>query len=92
MFQQKNKPDIQLNILIGGLSIERAFSVKYIGMYIDYKMNWSKHVQKIQENTIPLIGVLKRCTKLPKHTANLIFDAHIMVKIRYGILVWAHTP
>lgn len=72
--------------------LQRTNSIKNMGLTVDSKVNWDKHVQQVWNITIPIIADIRRCIKMPRHAESLIFeDAHIISKIKYVILVKYHS-
>ena len=46
--------------MIDGGEIRRVKSVKYLGMIVDDKLTWEKHIEFISRKMIRNIGILKR--------------------------------
>ena len=77
------------NIRLSGETITHSENTKFLGLWIDEKLNWSKHC-----NT--LITKLKRNLALVHNTQNLfnqatlklIYHAHLQSHINYGLVIW----
>ena len=52
-------------------------------------MNFNNHVNKIKQKVYSLVGALKRCPKIHTKSSTLIYNAHILSKIRPNILIWS---
>ena len=83
------KDDRVSNIEIGGVKVNHSKHTKFLGLWIDEKLNWNKHCSM-------LITKLKRNqalirTKKPlfnQRTLKLIYYAHIQNHINYGLVIW----
>ena len=77
------------NIKISGEIINHSENTKFLGLWIDEKLNWTKHC-----NT--LITKLKRNLALVRNTRNLfnqstlklIYHTHLQSHINYGLVIW----
>ena len=90
LFNFRNKPQ-QLTINIGPHTLDCSDTVKFLGVWIDNKLNWNKHINtliaKLKKNT----NLLKLSNKFfTKPTKKLICYAHIYSHLTYGILVWGN--
>ena len=83
------KNDKLASINLSGEIINHSEHTKFLGLWIDDKLNWNKHC-----NT--LINKLKRNQTLIRTTKNLfnqstlklIYHAHIQSHINYGLVIW----
>ena len=69
--------------------IEKSNSVKYLGLLIDDKLNWSAHAQ------YPPLQLAKCCSMLyqvrgyvTKQTLIMLYHSFACSRIRYGITAW----
>ena len=77
------------SIELSGETIYHSKHTKFLGLWIDEKLNWSHHCNN-------LITKLKRNLALVRNTKNLfnqttlklIYHAHIQTHINYGLVVW----
>ena len=69
--------------------INNVTQTKFLGLYIDYKLSWNKHINnlitKLIKNTY-LINTSKRL--IPGWAKCSLYNAHIKSHISYGILLW----
>jgi len=69
--------DYDLNSLnINGITVKRCDSVKYLGVLIDDKLNWKKHIDYIYSQLAKFIGIFYQLSyKLPEIllSENVIF-------------------
>jgi hypothetical protein len=93
IFKNVNKQGIMLNIRIDQSYIEEVSSFKYLGLFIDNKLTWEKHITHIKKKIVPLLGKLKRMgVKFNKHVINFVYNAHILSHIRYCLIIWSSCP
>ena len=90
LFNSKSKTK-ELTLNIGTYKLQSSETVKFLGVWIDNKMTWNKHMStlivKLKEN----MQLLKLSNKfLNKDTKKLIYYAHIYSHITYGILIWGN--
>ena len=89
IFKQKNKKVNEIEIKINNVTLEKVSSIKYLGLYLDEDLNWSIHIEHINNKIIPLIGALFRCRQfLTKNAKYKIYNAYILSILRYLIPVW----
>ena len=77
------------SIELSGKTIHHSENTKFLGLWIDERLNWSKHCNN-------LITKLKRNLALVHNTKNLfnqatlklIYHVHIQSHFNYGLVVW----
>lgn len=89
IFKPTRKPELDLSMKFNNTEIERVQSTKYLGIILDEKLSWKPHIEKISKKVYPIIGAIRRCTKLPPNICNLVYNAHILSKIRPNLLIWS---
>ena len=50
--------EINQDIKINNIPIERVHSTKFFGVYIDSKLNWSEHIKYIRRKLPKSIGII----------------------------------
>ena len=90
LFNSKAKA-IKLNLNIGDYILQTSETVKFLGVWIDEKLAWTKHISLIMMKLKQNMHLLRLSNKfLSKDTKKLIYYAHILSHINYGILVWGN--
>ena len=86
LFRQKNDKSIPaLNITINGLPIDEKEFAKYLGILIDNKLTFSKHIQHIRTKLNKGNAILSMVRHyLPKKTLLNTYNAQIQPHIDYG--------
>ena len=85
-----NSP-LKLELELGDHIIKNTDQVKFLGLWIDRKLQWTMHtntlLMKLKQNT----NLLKIGNKfLNKLSKKLVYYAHIYSHITYGILIWGN--
>ena len=55
----ENHPDVQPSFMIDNLPIENVRDIKYLGVQIDNRLNWDKHIQKTSSKASQALGLIK---------------------------------
>ena len=81
-----------LKLKINNDSLNRARNVRYLGIYIDDKLNWSRQVEHLVKKLSISFGVLCKIHKfvLPK-TLQTIYYSLVYSHINYGIINWGNA-
>ena len=82
---------LHIELELGEHKITNTTHVKFLGVWIDHKLQWNKHlntlIMKLKQNTNLLqIGN----TFLNKNSKKLVYYAHIYSHITYGLVVWGN--
>lgn len=81
-------PD-NIKISIKNDEIKRVESCKYLGMYIDYRLSWDLHVQKIVNKTKYLVFIFYKLSKImQRKTLMIIYYSLFHSILSYGIIAW----
>jgi len=84
---KKTVPDFSLTL--NGKSICRVLVTKYLGMYLDEKLNWKQHVEYVVNKLVKLRGAFNYLAKvIDKECVQQIYYAYVFPYIRYGIEIY----
>ena len=90
LFNNKTKTK-ELTLDIATYKLHNSEIVKFLGVWIDDKMTWTKHMSTLMVKLKQNIHLLKLSNKfLTKETKKLIYYAHIYSQLTYGILIWGN--
>ena len=82
--------DVTLNL--GSHYLKCKNHVRFLGMWLDSKLNWRKHVATLLIKLKQNVNILRLCNKyLDKYTKKQVYHAHIMSHILYGLLLWGNA-
>ena len=79
----------ELTLRIGNTQIPRVSNAKILGLWIDEKLTWNIHVDKILTKVCSRVGLLKYSKNfLTTHAKKILYFAQIYSVLTYGIVVW----
>lgn len=91
--RQRTTPKRKLNIV--GQLIPWSTEVRYLGVTLDNKLNWTKHVNKLRVKGAQALGclspILNRKSKLSANTKLRLYTTLIRPCITYSCPVWSST-
>lgn len=83
------------NLKIGNHVIPWSGSVRYLGVILDAKLNWTKHVSNVRIKGAKALGslglVMNRKSKLSPSTKLLMYTALVRPCLTYACPVWSST-
>ena len=66
----------QLNLVMNGVAFEQVEETKLLGVTLDCKLSWSKHIDSMVVNMGSGLSVIKRCsTFLTPHSTKQVMQA-----------------
>lgn len=75
------------------LDAELKHSFKFLGLYLDHKLTWDVHCEELSKRLSKNIFVIRTLSfKVSVETLLTSYHALCHSLIKYGILVWGHTP
>ncbi|XP_067118869.1 uncharacterized protein [Centruroides vittatus] len=87
----KKGPSIRIN----NTKIKNATSVKYLGIVLDQKLNWTEHVHHIYEKAVKTAQALKTISRnrwgYGPSTTRTLYSAALEPLITYGAEVWGSS-
>lgn len=94
MFSRQRKFP-QKSIKICGYPIQWSKSVKYLGVHLDRKLNWTTHTTAVRSKGIKALGalspLLNRRSNLSPHTKLSIYSTLVRPCLTYACPVWSGT-
>ena len=80
-------------ITLNGQEIEEKASAKYLGMILDNKLTFEKHIQHVRSKLIKGNVILAKVRHfVPSNILLNMYNAHIQPHIDYGFLIWGYAP
>ena len=84
-----NFSNSNFSLTMGGNSIEKTDSYKYLGITIDQKLNWKSHIKELRAKLSSVCGVLSKVRHyLDRKSLMKIYTCLFESRIRYGLLGW----
>ena len=91
-FAPNKKSDKSIELFIDKTVIPLVDHAKFLGLWIDSKLDWSVHTEKLISKLFGRIGLLNKCTNfLHAHALQILYQAQVLSHIRYGIGIWGNT-
>ena len=85
----KNNNLVDVEITLGGITIPRVHATKFLGVWLDDKLNWSTHVAVVRKKLQSRQRLLARSKNfLNAHCLRILYFAQIQSVLSYGIVVW----
>ena len=92
LFRGRNQTLPPINLIINGLPVTEKDNAKYLGIMIDNKLTFSKHIEHVKSKLLRGNAILSITRQyLPKSILLNTYHAHIQPHIDYGINAWGHT-
>ena len=77
------------NIELGNIELKAATSAKFLGLWIDNKLKWKEHVQKLVTKLQSKKALLQRSKNLLTSDAKrILYFAQIQSNLTYGLVIW----
>ena len=89
MFGNKQISNCQINIAIDDAKLERASSLKFLGVHIDGRLTWKTHIAEISKKVSKNVGILNKIKyKVPSESLLTLYHAMIGSHLSYCTIVW----
>lgn len=84
--------DHSLLLKSNGASIPQVESIKFLGIFIDYRCNWQEHVRYLSKKLASACFVLRRLrSEVSSHILKTYYYAHFHSLLSYGLLAWGSS-
>ena len=81
-----------LNIIVGGKTIEQVDSEKLLGVEIDYSLTWDDQVKQVRRKVLYKLSLLRKIKQyLPVSVRKLYHNYYVKPHLDYCSTVWGHT-
>ena len=81
-----------IKICIGMEEIEKVHATKFLGVYIDYQLDWKRHIDHIINKVSKGISIIYRASQKLNETALLmLYNTLILPYLSYCSEVWGRT-
>ena len=89
---QYNSQDFNFDIRIDNEGIFRVDYTKFLGVIIDHKLTWQRHIDYIALKISKALSVLSRLKyKFPKSSLLSLYYSLIYPQINYCIIIWGNA-
>ena len=81
-----------VNIYIDDVNISQVDSTKYLGSFIDSKLNWREHVFNVKKKISPKVGLIRKLKHIvPQDCLIKYYIATVQSQIDYCLSVWGYS-
>ena len=80
------------NVYINGTCIIEVTETKFLGVIIDYKLNWSSHIMNINKRIANGIGIILKARKVFNNVTLIsLYYTFVYPYLNYWIHVWGNA-
>ena len=80
------------NIEINGSEIERVYSTKFLGIYIDSKLSWENQIKQVQNKVAKSISIMYKVKYLlDKTSLYTLYCSLVLPYLNYCCEIWANN-
>lgn len=88
----KSFGDPELKLEIDGEIIEQVKEVKLLGVIIDNRLSWGKHIENIVTKMGKILSVIRRCAQfLTQKTLKIVTQSLVLSNLDYCAVVWSNA-
>jgi Reverse transcriptase (RNA-dependent DNA polymerase) len=81
-----------LDLVLDGSKLEQVTSTKFLGVYIDDKLNWNLQVSKLSKKISKSLGIIRKVShRLTSETLGMLYNSMILPHLSYCLMVWGGT-
>ena len=89
MVNGSTQSNIPFDIQLGGISLNRTNSVRYLGVLIDSNLNWKYHIESLEKKLSTACALVCKLRYLVDQKCLLqYYYAHVYSHLQYAILAW----
>ena len=90
--KQKARFDVNTELIVDGVNIERKNSTKFLGVMLDKCLTFEDHIEYIKGKVSRGLGILIRCRKLfTQKTLLTLYNSFLYPYLNFCISVWGNT-
>lgn len=79
----------EFSLILNGEEIEKVSEFKYLGLHLDNRLRFDKHIQHIRKTISPLAGMLWRCRKyIPDDKKKQLYFSYVYSHMSYMLPIY----
>ena len=79
-------------ICLNGVFLKQAFSVKYLGFYLDCNLSWKLHCDAVAAKVARGLGLVRRLrNELPSRILMILYHSLISPYLSYSCFLWTNS-
>ena len=90
-FHQGKSASIPINLLINNIPVEEKDSTKYLGTFIDNKLNWKIQIQHIKTKISRGVGIISKIRHSVGEACIVLYQSFVQSHLNYNLLNWSCT-
>ena len=80
----------QWNLVMNGVAVEQVEDTKLLGVTLDCKLSWSKHIDSMVAKMGRGLAVIKRCSAfLTPHSTKQVLQPLVLSHLDYCPVIWS---
>ena len=84
--------NVDLEMKIGNYKIDRKHEARFLGVIVDDKLNWSKHISAVKAKMSRYVGIMYKIKRYLPHRARLqTFQSFVQSHLNFCPLVWGFS-
>ena len=92
IFTRKREVNLSLNVVINKTKIERKNEARFLGVIVDEKLNWTKHIQAIKSKMSKYVGIMYKIKhSIPLQARLLIYHSLVQSHLNFCSSVWGFS-
>lgn len=85
----KQRINLSEDLHISGTKIERKSEARFLGVIVDEKLSWTRHISTVKAKMARYIGIMHKIkNQLPQQARIQIFHSFVQSHLNYCSLVW----
>ena len=89
VFSNRRTEHLKIDVNIAGTEIARVTEARFLGVILDEKLTWSKHISTIKIKIARYMGIMYRLKRhLPLKVRLQLFHSFVQSRLNYCTLVW----
>lgn len=89
--QSKSASEYSDGINCEGTEIQHSDHLKFLGLHIDKKLTWAKHIDCTCAKVSGAAGALRKLHFLPKNILRKLYFALVHPHLQYAAAIWSHA-
>lgn len=91
-FRSWNDPEAKLSVTINNSVLHSSDSTKFLGVYLDCQLNWSKHIDMLNKTINRSLYAISRIrSSLPLHALLNIYYSLVYSHLSYNVVLWGNA-
>ena len=83
------KGEIKQELKIGNEIIRRVEGARFLGVWVDAKLSWTEHIEKVVSKVGRLVGVIGRASTVLSGTClRMLYNALVLPHLQYCLMIW----